>query len=281
MRFLPSVRLQHYRSGWLFCCLAALSGATAHAAADKAIATELTVRVVSQDAKLIQDSVGGAAIVVRNADTGEVLAEGRQRGDSGSTDKIMRQAHHRGETIYAVPGAAHFATSLDLTRPTRVEISAEGPLDFPQALQSTSTTLLMVPGQDVSGDGVVLTLHGFIVEVLAPGAPAMAMPDTEMKVEARIRMMCGCPTEPGGLWDSDSYTIKAQLLKGNQVVAETALDYAGRSSIFNGQIGVPGAGAERLRVVASDPAGVNFGMVEVQLASSMTHTPALPIDAPT
>lgn len=264
MAIFSDLRLRHW-TVLLFGSIAMSLATSELPAQGQGVPTQLTVRVASQDAKLIQDSVGGAAIVVRDADTGEVLAEGRQRGDSGSTDKIMRQAHNRGETIYAVPGAAQFATTLNLSRPTRVAISAEGPLDFSQALQSVSTTLLMLPGHHISGDGVVLTLHGFIVEVLAPGELSGADAGAEVAVEARVRMMCGCPTQPGGLWDSNQYTIKAQLLNGDEVVAETPLRYAGRSSVFNGQITVPAVGAQRLRVVASDPDGINFGMAQLQL----------------
>lgn len=255
-----------WRSALLIFVLTVAAFTPLQASESEALPTRLTVHVVAQDAKLIQDPVGGAAVTVRNADTGEILAEGIQRGDSGSTDRIMRQPRGRGEPIFDTPGAASFVTTLHLTRPTRVEIRAEGPLDFPQAMQSAAITMLLVPGRDIGGDGVVLTLHGFIVEVLAPAAPAVAEPAAELAVEARVRLMCGCPTEPGGLWDADGYTIKGQLLKGDQVVAEVPLEYAGRSSIFQGRIGVPVVGAERLRVVASDPAGINFGMADVPLA---------------
>jgi len=55
-----------------------------------------------------------------------------------------------------------------------------------------------VPGEDVTGDGLTLTLHGFIVEVLSPSGGDLG-PGTDVTVRARLRMMCGCPTEPGGL----------------------------------------------------------------------------------
>lgn len=229
------------------------------------ISTKLVVRAVSQDAKILHDPVGGAQITVRNAETGEVLAEGVQKGDSGSTEKIMQQAHQRGATIYDAPGAASFSTTLALTEPTRIKITAEGPLDYPQAMQSTSTTLLMVPGKDVVGDGVVLTLHGFIVEVLAPQDVSAAVPGNELAVQARVRMMCGCPTEPGGLWDANRYDIHAQLIKDGDVVSVTPLQFAGRTSVYDGTISVPEEGADRLRVVATDAERVNFGMDELEL----------------
>jgi hypothetical protein len=238
-------------------------GVYAQAAEPQAVPTLLTVHVVAQDAKLIQDAVGGATVIVRDADTGETLAQGMQRGDSGSTAKIMRQAHGRGDTVYAVPGAAVYSTTLQLTHPTRIEVTAEGPFNYPQALQIASATLLMVPGQDVVGDGVVLTLHGFIVEVLSPEELTAVAAGSELTVEAQVRMMCGCPTTPGGLWDSNNYKIEAQLIRHGNVVASTALQYAGRPSTFSGKIRIPDTGANSLRVVASDNKGVNFGMDEM------------------
>lgn len=74
--------------------------------AQEAVPTRVVVRALSNDAKIIQDPVGGARITIRDAETGEVLAQGLQTGDSGSTDKIMRQPRERGATIYDVPGAA-------------------------------------------------------------------------------------------------------------------------------------------------------------------------------
>lgn len=236
----------------------------APAVAQEAVPTTVVVRAVSNDAKLIQDPVGGAHITIENAETGEVLAEGRQTGDSGSTGKIMRQSRERGATTYDVPGAAKYEATLSLTQPTRVKITARGPLDYPQAQQTTSKTMLLMPGADVTGDGVTLTLHGFIVEVLTPSA-SDASPGSSVSVRARVRMMCGCPTEPGGLWDATGYTIRAQLLRDGRVVAEAPLSFAGTTSEYAGTLSVPDAGAGRLRVTAQDADRINFGAASIPL----------------
>lgn len=251
---------------WTAGLLALFTLAAVPAAAQEAVPTQVTVRAVSNDAKLIQDPVGGAHITIEDAETGAVLAEGRQTGDSGSTDKIMRQAPARGATIYDVPGAAKYETILELTEPTRVRITATGPLDYPQATQSASKTVTLIPGDDVTGDGLTLTLHGFIVDVLSPTEGALA-PGTDVSVRARIRMMCGCPTEPGGLWDSDRYTIEAQLLHDGTVVAETPLSFTGTTSEYEGTVSIPDAGASQVRVTARDAERVNFGTATTSLAS--------------
>ena len=227
--------------------------------------TRVVVRAASNDAKLIQDPVGGAHIRIVNTETGEVLAEGTQRGDSGSTDQIMRQPRKRGTSIYDTPGAAHFETTLMLARPTRVTVTARGPLDYPHAQQRTSKTLLLMPGEHLTGDGIVLTLHGFIVEAMRPTDRSVSAGET-VDVRARVRMMCGCPTEPGGLWDSSRYTIRAELVgPDGGVVAATPLSYAGTTSEYEGTVTVPEGGATQLRITAVDAERVNAGATTVDL----------------
>jgi hypothetical protein len=46
------------------------------------VPTKVLVRAVSRDAKIIGDGVGGARITIRHATSGEVLAQGIQRGPS-------------------------------------------------------------------------------------------------------------------------------------------------------------------------------------------------------
>lgn len=232
--------------------------------AQEAVPTQVVVRAVSNDAKIIQDPVGGARITIRDADTGEVLTQGLQTGDSGSTDKIMRQAHKRGATIYDVPGAAKYDATLSLTQPTRVEITAEGPLEYPQARQTATKTVLLIPGEDVTGDGITLTLHGFIVELLK-ASETDGTTEEELSVRARVRMLCGCPTEPGGMWDATRYRIRAQLLRDGAVVTEAPLSFAGTTSVYEGTLPIPNEGETRLRVIASDPDRVNTGMVTTTL----------------
>lgn len=228
--------------------------------------TRVVVRAASNDAKLLQDPVGGAFIRIVDTATGEVLAEGVQQGSSGNTAKIMRQPRERGQSIYDTPEAAYFETTLMLARPTTVTVTAVGPRDYPQAQQRTSKTLTLIPGRHITGDGLVLTLHGFIVEVLQPGTQSVTA-GTTLDVRARVRMMCGCPTEPGGLWDSSRYTIRAELVGPNGgVVAQSPLSYAGTTSEYEGTVTVPEDGATQLRVVAVDAERVNAGTASVPLS---------------
>ncbi len=157
-------------------------------AAAQAILTKVMVRAVSRDAKVIQDPVGGARITIREVATGNVLAQGVQQGRSGNTELIMVKPRARGATVFDTPGTAGFLATLMLDRPTVVEITAEGPLGNPQATQRASKTLLLVPGQHVLGEGVLLEIHGFIVDLLAPVAGAEVRAGQPLPVRVKVTM---------------------------------------------------------------------------------------------
>lgn len=228
------------------------------------VPTRLVVRAVAHDAKVIGSGVGGARITIRDAATGEVLARGIQEGGTGDTERIMRRPVARGDGVYAVGDAAAFEATLELAAPRRVEIEAEAPLDAPAASRQVATKTLWVwPGRHLAGQGVVLRLHGFFVEILAPGDGVDVAAGDTLEVAARVRMMCGCPTEPGGLWDSDRYEMTARLLRGGAVVASAPLRFAGQTSRFGTSLAVPGAGEYRLEVLVADTSRANVGRAVV------------------
>ena len=82
--------------------------------------------------------------------------------------QIMRTPHLMDEPVYSGRPAASFSTTLELTRPTLVEIAAEGPLAYPSALQRASKTVLLIPGHDLTNDGIVLHLYGYLVQIEHP-----------------------------------------------------------------------------------------------------------------
>lgn len=229
-------------------------------AAQDAVPTRVVVRAVSQDAKIIGSGVGGARIMIRDGLTGQILASGVQEGGTGDTDAILGPRPREGG-VFDTEGAAAFRATLDLTAPTMVTIEAEGPLRPDHALQHASTSLLLVPGHHVEGDGVILTLHGFSVEMVE--APTSARAGAPVPVRAKVTMLCGCPTEPGGRWDADRYTLLLSLVQGDRVVAEGTLAYAGETSHYAGDVVVPAdlaPGDYGLRVVAVDGERANAGM---------------------
>lgn len=216
--------------------------------------TRVVVRVAANDGKLLDDKVGGARVRIADARTGKVLAEGVQQGNSGDTDKIMKQPHARGAALFDTPGAAIFTAELALDGPTLVRISGTGPLKYPESVRTTEKTLTLMPGEDVTGDGIVLQVDGLIVDV-NQATPS----EGKLEVEAHVAMMCGCPISPGGLWDAARFKIVAEAWRGRERVAMAPMSYAGKASTFRATFEGLRRGKYELRISAVSDNGANAG----------------------
>src|SRR6202049_4723675 len=228
--------------------------------------TKVMIRATARDAKVIGTHVGGARITVRDAATGEILAQGIQQGGTGDTDTIMKKPHTRGMSVYNTPDASGFLAVLHIDKPTVVEVSAEGPLGNAQATQRTSKTLLLVPGEDVLGEGILLEIHGFIVTAASPLPDAKVKAGSPFEVRATVTMACGCPTEPDGLWDANKIRVVARLLRDGKVESEIPMTYAGVQNTFHVDVPVTAAGPMELQVLAMDAGSANFGMTRESIA---------------
>ncbi len=222
--------------------------------------TDVTVRVIAKGAKFIGDGMGGARIVLRDAQTGAILAEGVTEGGTGDTDRIMREGLDRNGPRWT-PGAAAFNARLDIDAPVKVRAEATGPLAQPQAAVTVTSEQWVVPGHSVTGgDAWLLELPGFAVDILSPAAHSSA--DGEIMIDANVVMMCGCPVEPGGLWDADGYEIKAMIYHDGGLAKEIPLAYGGVSSRFSAGFAPEQSGVYRIIVVAYDEKTGNTGLDE-------------------
>lgn len=152
------------------------------------MSTKIIIRVVAKDSKIIGSGVGGALVRIKNVSTGEVLAQGIQKGGTGDTERIMIKPRKRGDTIFDTPGAAFFQAELPLQRPTQVEVYAEAPLGFPHAIQKGSKTLTLIPGKHILGEGLIIELDGLIVNIIYP-LTKMEGKKEELTVRAEVRML--------------------------------------------------------------------------------------------
>lgn len=227
--------------------LSALLAAPAGLCAEPA---SVTVRVLANDAKLIP----GVQIVIRDADSGEVLDRGVTEGGTGDTARIIREPVEHGAQIFATEGAAAHLATLDLDEPSRVTIEGLQP----ETGAAASKILWLMPGRDVTGNGVVLRLYGLDVDIREPAGVGVS--GKSMDVTARVEMLCGCPVTPGGLWDADGFTVTAALRRDGETVSGSVLEYAGEASLFTGTVDLPAPGAYTLRVTAEQPARGNFGV---------------------
>lgn len=226
--------------------------------------TEITVRVLAKDAKFIGSSMGGARVVIRDAETGMVLAQGVTEGSTGNTDSIMREPRRRHVAI-SDDESAKFTARIDLSVPTLVEVEAFGPLAQRQSANRVSVTHWVVPGRPLSGgDGLLLEMPGLVVNVLGP--PTHGTLDAaarSAKLEANVVMMCGCPFEPDGLWDANRLEVAAIVRYKGKVLAPVSLQYAGETSRFTADLPVEVPGIYDVSVYAYDPSNGNTGVDRV------------------
>jgi hypothetical protein len=223
------------------------------------VPTRVVTHVITHDAKLIGTAVGGVRVTIRDVVTNRMLAEGRQLGGTGDTKRIMQDARGRTDTIYAGGDGARYEASFSLSVPTLVDITAEGPLDYPDQMVQATKRVLLLPGQEIGGDGVVLELHGYVIDLMGPDTTRALSASSPIAVRARVRMICSCPTQPGGMWEVNS--VVARLVRDSAVVAETKLTYAGEQSIYSGELGKVDAGSYRLEVIAASPSSVTNGVI--------------------
>lgn len=241
-----------------------LATALLMAVAGSAVAeeTDITIRVLSKDAKFIGTSMGGMRVTLRDAHTGELLSEGVTAGGTGDTGKIMHKDGGRRMRM-ADDSAAAYETTLDLDEPRLIEAEVYGPLGQPQASHRASATQWVIPGGDLSvGDGWVIELPGFVVNILEPAAAqSVSSAETDsVTVTANVMMMCGCPITPDGLWDANRYEVGMTVRRDGEKVAERSMDYAGKASHFQGEVPVGEAGVYDVTVHAYDPHNGNTGV---------------------
>ena len=231
------------------------------------VPTTMVVRVVGNHAMALGDSVGGATVTIRDAETGAVLASGTQTGSTGDLRSIMQTPREHIEQIYSVKGAASFTATLHLTKPTLVEVTGEGPLKFPRAKRRASKTVLLYPGKDVTGDGIVLVLYGLIVRIESPIPDRPLGIGDGVTVRATVNMMCDCVVEPFGNWDSRKMELYGEVRNDNTVIGRVEFFHQGPKGLFQGEYTLPRSlkGKDRLtlRVVASDKEGMNVGYDEI------------------
>lgn len=224
--------------------------------------TPVAVYVLSRDAKFIGSGVGGVRITLQDALSGEVLAQGITEGGTGNTELIM--APRKRDSVIVDGDAASFSAVLDLRAPTKIRVTAYGPLDYPSSANEVSILRWVLPGE--SERQWILEMPGLVVDVHdTPTLVRMDGAEAAVDVRATVRMMCGCPLTPGGLWDSNEFDIRAQVLEGERIITSAPFAYGGAASEFTASLRVARPGSYRLRVVAHQPRTDNAGVFEQSL----------------
>ncbi|WP_455378824.1 hypothetical protein [Petrachloros mirabilis] len=242
--------------------------------------TTILVRVVAHGAMVLGRAVGGARVTITDVETKQILATGIQQGEAGDQNQIMRTPHLMEEPIYSSRISAAFTTTLELQKPTLVEVAAEGPLAYPASARRATTTVLLIPGQDLTGDGIVLHLFGYIVQIEhpKPGEPLIAKDD--VKLRASVRTLSGTLVRPHGDWDARKIRIYGEVLIGDRIAERLQMFYSSDTGSFEAPFFVPtdkdAPDGVTLRVVAADTTTGNISVGEQRFPVLSERLPKKP-----
>ncbi|RZM28696.1 MAG: hypothetical protein EOO88_07915 [Pedobacter sp.] len=228
--------------------------------------TQLLIRAQAKDAKFIGTGIGGALVIVRDHLTREILSKGLTSGSSGNTEVIMNQAKKRGQTI-TDSTTAKFIADLKIDEPTFVDIEVIAPLNRKNATVNASTQLWVIPGKNILGEGIVLEIPGFIVDILAPNTHQQikqaTLKDGVLDFKASVTMSCGCPITSGGIWNADKISVQAIVKKEGIKAQELTLGFTGQTNLFAGKLNIKDKGNYEILVFAYDEKTGNTGVDKI------------------
>ena len=153
----------------------------------EAVPTKLVIRAKSKDAKFVGTKMGGAIVTIKDSETGKVLANGLTEGSTGDTGTIMIEPRTRFGSISN--GAAKFETSIDINEPALITIDVEAPLATKPNMIRSSTQMWLIPGKDITGEGIIIEIPGFSVIARAPGNISMTGNKSVIPFQCQILMI--------------------------------------------------------------------------------------------
>lgn len=228
----------------------------------KAQETRVMVRAKARDAKFV-GAILGVHVTIKNNLTGEVLAKGLTTGGPGNTKTIMVDPIIRGKAI-ADSTTSGFEARVQISEPTFVDIEVVAPANRRNGTKKITTQTWLIPGKHILGDGIIVEIPGFIVDVLLPTTQQYIQLNTIqnglLPIKASITMACGCVINKGGTWDGDAYEVKALVKRNGKKVAEGLLKITSVWNNFEGSLPVAEKGDYEVHVYAYDPKTGNTGL---------------------
>lgn len=242
--------------------------------------TRVLVRVQAKGGKFIGPDGGYALVTLRDAVTGELLAQRLATGGSGALsgtysagatgNAIVTPDGKGGESIQwlSAPqgsGTAGLLATLNLHAPMLVEFTAQTLANGIPNGHTVSQRMWVTPGVHLDHEpGVVLLVPGLSVQVLSP---TVAHPPTgPLEITAWVAMMCGCKIDPGLPWIPSEFHVHARVRQiGGDFVDEVPLVWKSTSTYVNARPVQlpPGAGTYELTVNAAQPSAGNVGSASI------------------
>ncbi len=235
----------------LYTSMAVLGMSMVLTASAWAIPTSLTVRVRAHDAKFVGTGVGDLQVTVRDFNSHEVLASGLISGGTGNTKVLMKEAKGR-DTVLSDAKTAKFTANLDINTPRKLLVEVDGPLSAGMNSHHDSKTTWLIPGQNISGDGLLFEEYGLIVRNYHPVQHEFVKIGDTITIGSHVTPMCGCPVSPKFLWDANKYSVKAIIEHNGQQVEEVSLHYSGKISNFEAPYTFTSGGTYKITTIATD-----------------------------
>ncbi|WP_444895760.1 hypothetical protein [Microbulbifer sp. SSSA005] len=221
--------------------------------------TNITIRAKAMDAKFIGSSIGGAMVIIRDADSGEILAKGLTQGSTGDTTRIMKTPRERFQSI--ADGAAHFTATLNISEPVFLTVEVLAPYIKKQARVVAQTQTWLVPGKPISGDGLIVEIPGMLVDLLSPQTHLYTGVDqSPFEIRANVVMMCGCSLTDGGLWDGSKIEVVALVKRDGESFARVPLEIQETMNTFSAPFATDLPGVYEIVLYAYDPKTGNTGV---------------------
>lgn len=235
--------------------------------------TRVLVRVQARGGKFIGPDGGYALVTLREAVSGEILAQRIATGGSGDLSTTFTPGASRdvivtpggeGQTVQwlsAPAGTAGLLATLDLHRPTLVEFSAETLSNGIPNGHVVRQQMWLTPGLHLDQEpGVVLVMPGLNVQILSPDVAAA--PTDSLSVTAWVSMMCGCKIAEQSPWLPGEFHVHARVRAvGGDFTEQVRLAFQATSTfVTSAPLALPaGAGSYELVVDAAQPAEGNVG----------------------
>lgn len=154
---------------------------------------------------------------------------------------------------------AGFLARLNIEKPLFINIEAVAPVNKKQASVRSSTQMWAIPGKNIGGDGVILEVPGFVVDILSPQTHERIGAKEEVEIKANVVMMCGCPITPGGIWNADDYEISTVITSEAGESRTIKLEPMDKPSTFSAKTTLS-PGNYEIVVYAFDSATGNTGL---------------------
>ena len=116
-------------------------------------------------------------------------------------------------------------------------------------------TSWVVPGKDILGDGIIITMTGFIVD-----AWTRVLENGQVDIYTKASLLCGCPITKDGHWQADNYEAKAILMRDEETIDEVTLDFTGPAGMFSGKTTITEPGHYKAVVYLYDAKTGNVGV---------------------